>query len=647
MLGVLITLLFAVGAACLGHLLLRKLTPGCDPALRVGLSGLVGLGAIGSLTLFIGLMPGGLGIAGMSLVVVVALTSLAWVVRIGAYRISAKRPEGFPLLMLLAILLALIFALVGVLSPSDAIDWDALAYHLAVPKLWLAAGHITPISFIHHSNFPGAVDYLYIWGLLWGGESGAKAFTLAFHCFGIFAVFGFARQVYGEMSAWWATLAWATMPVVLWLSGTAYIDVQNGLYAGLGILFASLWLRDRRGEFAWLSGVMLGLAAGSKYTGLQTIFAVACVVLIALILSRSAGSWRSLLLMGGLAVCIASPWYVKNALWTGNPVYPFFYGVLGGDHWSPWQARVYTEEQQSFGVGAVHPPGRISPLRIGHAILGLAYQPGRYINPSPTTGGGFPIGAVGFVVVASLLIWLFSGRAGPLEGATLATVLLSLAMWFVLSEQSRYIIALGVPLSVLAGGAVARLRAGPVLAGAIAVQTVATFYVFKTQRFDAQIQVATGKVSRADYLAATVPFYEPAEFLNQEAKGGRVALYDEVFGFVLDVPYLWANPGHSNELGYASMKTGADLISALRGEGVTDVYVNLSIYPPSDPDYQRWLQAAGIGTAANPYSDEEWRRHEGDLNWKAKALLAEEIREGRLELVKAFGRRLIYRIAPA
>lgn len=646
MLGVLITLVFAVGAACLGHLLLRKFTPACDPALRVGLSGLVGLGAIGTLTLFIGLAPGALGTGGTWIVLLVALAAFALVVRSGDYRIPARRPEGIRLITLLAILLAVIFALVGVLSPSDAIDWDALAYHLAVPKLWLAAGHIAPISFIHHSNFPGAVDYLYIWGLQWGGESGAKAFTLAFHCYGIFAVFGFARQVYGELAAWWGALAWTTMPVVLWLSGTAYIDVQNGLYAGLGILFAALWLRERRGEFAWLSGIMLGLAAGSKYTGLQTIFAVVAVLVVALALGRSAGRWRGVVLMGGLAALIASPWYAKNALWTGNPVYPFFYSVLGGDHWSPWQARVYTEEQQSFGVGAVHPPGRLSPLRIGHAILGLAYQPGRYINPSPTSGGGFPIGAVGFVVVASLLVWLFSGRAGPFEGAAVATVLLSLAMWFALSQQSRYIIALGVPLSVLAGGAVARLRAGPIMAGAIAVQALATFFVFKTQRFDAQIQVATGKISRADYLQATVPFYAPAEYLNEEAKGGRVALYDEVFGFLLDVPYLWANPGHSNELGYESMKTGSDLVAALRREGVTDVYVNLAIYPPTDPDYQRWLQAAGIGTVAVPYSAEDWRMHAGDRNWKAKALLAEAIAGGRLEMVKAFGRRLIYRIAP-
>src|SRR6202011_1887734 len=115
--------------------------------------------------------------------------------------------------------LAILFATVSVLAPSDTMEWDTLAYHLAVPKLWLQAGQIQPISYIHHSNFPFAVDNLYIWGLAWGGEEGAKAFTLAFHTYGIFAVFGFARQVYGELAGWWAALTWATIPAVLWLSG--------------------------------------------------------------------------------------------------------------------------------------------------------------------------------------------------------------------------------------------------------------------------------------------------------------------------------------------------------------------------------------------------------------------------------------------
>src|SRR3954470_21680242 len=60
MLGVLITFAFCLGAVGLGHGYLRKLLVDEDPALRFGLSGLIGLAGIGLMTLAIGLLPGGL-----------------------------------------------------------------------------------------------------------------------------------------------------------------------------------------------------------------------------------------------------------------------------------------------------------------------------------------------------------------------------------------------------------------------------------------------------------------------------------------------------------------------------------------------------------------------------------------------------------
>lgn len=649
MLGVLITLLFSAGAACFGHLLIRRVTRSLDPALRLGLVGLIGLGALGTLSLFIGLAPGGLRTGGTLIVVLIATASAALAVRSKSYRVPMALPKGPQLLLLLPIALACLMALIGVLAPADTVEWDSLAYHLAVPKLWLKAGQIYPISFIHHSNFPFAVDNLYIWGLSWGGESGAKAFTLAFHLFGICAVFGLARQVYGQLAAWWSSLAWTTIPVVLWLSGTAYIDVQNGLYAGLGIALAALWIRERSPNLPWLAGILLGLAAGSKYTGLQTIFAVGAVAVVAMVLSRKQDSGlpvKGLAIAAGLALVISAPWYIKNTIWAGNPVYPFFYGKLGGKNWSEWQASIYQVEQQSFGVGREGSDGHLKPQEIAHAILGLGYQPGRYVNPGQTIGGGFPIGAVGFVVVGTLIVWLISGRTTAFESAVLGTILLSLAMWFVLSQQSRYIIALGVPLSVLAGGGVLRLRAGPILAGAIVLQALVSFYVQKTLRLDTQLPVAFGRVSKEEYRQTTTAFSQPAAYLNETVKDGKVALYDEVFGFLLEVDYFWANPGHTSELGYESMENGGDLVSMLNQHRFTHVYINL--LPPGtdkqNPDIQAWLNSTGLFGPATPMPAGRRGELMKDLNWRYKILLAEAMAQGRLIPIQSFGPRVILQV---
>ncbi|MEA2554229.1 MAG: hypothetical protein QOJ65_2405, partial [Fimbriimonadaceae bacterium] len=384
--GACLTFIVSIGAA--GWVLWA--TPGLkklDRALHFGLAGLIGLGALGILTFFIGLIPGALIALRYPVELIVGLGGIIAVTRPKA-RPKVDVPHGREWVPALIVGFAALLALMSVLAPPDTIEWDSLAYHLAVPKLWLQQGHISYIPFIHHSNFPFVFDNLYLWGLQWGGEAGAKAFVYAAAVYGGIAIFGLTRHVYSREAAWWATVAYATIPVILWLSGTAYIDVPNGLCAGLGIAMAALWVRDQDKSYLWLAAILLGLAAASKYTALQTIGAVGLVLLIIGIRRKQpARYFKSAVFVGVLAMAIASPWYIKNVLWTGNPVYPFFYGLLGGKNWSAERSKVYTHEQLTFGVGSDAETGKHDVSQFGHAVLGLGYQPGRYINPLQTSGG--------------------------------------------------------------------------------------------------------------------------------------------------------------------------------------------------------------------------------------------------------------------
>ncbi|HEY0867968.1 MAG TPA: glycosyltransferase family 39 protein [Fimbriimonas sp.] len=641
MFGVLATLLFSAGATGFGVALLRRWLEPLDPATRLGAAGMAGLGTLGLLTLPIGLIPGGLrwGVAVVLLPVLYGFYVLFRLYRDDRPRLTV--PKGPAALFPLAISVALFLSLVGVLAPSDTLDWDSLAYHLAVPKMWLQAGQIHFVSYIHHSNFPFTIDNLYIWGLWWGGQHGAKAFSLVFVVLGLLSLFGIARQRYGPLAGWWAALVFATIPAVVWLAGTAYIDVSNGLFAGLGILFAArLVEQPKENRFAWLSAVCLGFAAGSKYTGLQTVVAVGLVVLLyALFAKTDRPKIVQPFLIGLVALAIALPWYVKNVVNTGNPVYPFFYGVLGGRNWDEFSARIYTEEQKTFGVGIQQGS---DPLQIGHAVLGLAYQPGRYINPNPTQGTGFPFGALGIVILAAGFYWCFSGRIRRFEGASLAVVGFSLLMWFVLSQQSRYIVALAVPLSVLAGGAIVKLKLGQALGGAAVLQAAFSLWLVNTLVTSAQMRPAFGAESREEYLAQRVGFFEPSKVVNIAAQNGKVALYDEVFGFFLDVPYFWANPGHTTELGYDRMENGNDLVAALERLGITHVYLNLGIYSREDPVVQRWLSAMGLTGPAVPYEGREREEMSADLRNKWKVLLADAIAGGKLHRVETFRKSFLF-----
>ena len=647
MIGLLATFAFSIGATGVGLLLTGKLLEQRDPALRLGISALVGLGAFGVLTFFLGLLPGGFN-WGVYFVCIMSLAGMTgWTkARLG----SVNLPTGSLLIAPIAMALAVVLSLFGVLAPSNTLDWDTLAYHLAVPKIWLEAGQMEFISFIHHSNFPFAIDNLYIWGLTWGGEAGAKAFSLVFFLAALIAIFGFAREEYGELSGWLASTAFAAIPLAIWLSGTAYIDVANGAFSGLAIAFAARWAKSGVRADALLAGIMVGLAAASKYTGLQTAIVVAVLMSAFALRNSSARPWTAIGAAAALAIAICAPWYARNIANTGNPVYPYFYSVFGGKNWSDYNAKIYSNEQQTFGAGRDmatesqpnYTTNRLDPMRIGASVLGIAYQPGRYINPNPTQGGGFPMGAIGFVALLAGVAWAAIGRATKFEHFVLLATLLSLGMWFFLSQQARYILGLAVPLSILAGGTL-KTPAGRLIAVATCVQMVAALFVISKTVVSSQIQTVLGRMSPEMYRSGSISFHEPAKWLNENAKNGKVALYDEVFGYELDIPYMWANPGHTTELGYEQMTTGDDLIAALKRMGVTHIYLNLSL---SNPEFaQRWYGAAGLGDMPKPFEPQEREGMLGDLQVRWKPLLAEAVAQRKATLEQDFGPRLIFKIA--
>lgn len=638
--GVILTLLVALGACGLGRVAFGRLTNRLDPAAKLGIEGLLGLGLLGWITLPIGLSPSGLrwGVA------VIGALALFGFVQFLRERPRGKVPKGPGAIGLLVLVLVGLIALVSVLVPSDMADWDSLAYHLAVPKIWLAAGQIQFVSYIHHSNFPFLVDNLYVWGELWGGQSGAKTFMIAYAIYGTFAIFGLARARYGQASGWWSAVAFATVPVVVWEAGTAYVDVAHALFGGLGIWLAAGLIDDSESDPAsWvLPALLLGGAVGSKYTALQTV-PILGTVLLAYCLLKRAGRPMDVVKMGLVALAIGSPWYIKNVVLTRNPVYPFFYSKSGGVNWDAFQERIYKDQQQTFGAGRPMAPnyteGPLEPTRLGSSILGTAYMPGRYVDPAPTQGQGFPFVSLGAIPIAALLAWLLSGKAGRREGLCLAVALVSFLAWFALSQQARYSLVWCVPLLLMAGGAVARLRAGPVMAGAVAVQALGTLFVATRygDTFAAKLRVVLGQESPEAYQTRMLGFYEPAQYLNKLSGVKRVGLFDEVFGYLLDVPYFWAGPGHTTELGYDRLKSGEELADSLKAKGISHAYVSLALgttFGGNREERDKFLAATGLNGTTVPYADRETRM--ADPRSGVKVMLAEAIAAGRLRPVQSF-----------
>jgi hypothetical protein len=141
------------------------------------------------------------------------------------------------------------------------------------------------------------------------------------------------------------------MPMVFVLGAWAYNDLALA-YCQIAALGAFLrWLDDRTSRWLLLSGAYCGLAIGLKYTGFVCALAIALCACWAL--WRARARWRVWLgAVGGFgatAAGLAAPWALRNLGFTGNPVYPFAYGLFGGREWDAWRAAWYA--RAGTGVG--------------------------------------------------------------------------------------------------------------------------------------------------------------------------------------------------------------------------------------------------------------------------------------------------------
>ncbi len=637
MLGVLAVLAYSLAAALAVQKAASKWLVGLDPAERLGISGLIGLGATGLLLFFFGMFPGGLGLAAFVLPAA-ALAGAAWGFKDQDWKINRQGPWGL-LCLGLTLLLAL-QALIGVLAPSTSLDWDSLAYHLAVPKMWIEAGRITQIQAMHHSNFPFGADNLFILGLQWGGESGAKAFMLAASLLGGLGAFGLLRRWSSPEAGWTGLIGVWGIPVLAWESGTAYIDGIHGLYALFAVAYVCqlLWPNEAEEPVSLIVPVLfLGFCLGCKFTGLQVMAALVGTVLIGSLIKKNLAQGTKLaaaLVFGGLL--LASPWLIRTTVLMGNPVYPFFYSILGGKEWNTWRADIYAEEQATFGVGK-------SPQNIGYAVLGLAYQPGRYVNPNQTAGGGFPSGAVGFASIVALAFLAATGKASPREKAMLGFAALGLITWFILSQQSRYLAVFTLPGIIAAASLAGRIKEGTFIKAAYTLQAVATLtllYLFATS---AQLPVVMGRVELEEWRGSMVAFAKAVPTLHQMVpnEGTRIALYDEVFGFLLDRNYIWANPGHSTLIQHEASQSGSDYVTSLKSLGITHIYLSPLFLPPDAK--QRFYEAMGL-IEGEPYTPDERQQMESDPNLKWRWLLADAVRNGQITFMGQAGPGIVFHV---
>ena len=482
---------------------------------QIAAAGAVGLPVLSLLLLAVG----SLALTGWSvaatLVIAGALAgrdALAWARQLAGW-LRAPLPSGqwARFLAVLTLGLAGLALILALLPPGK---WDALAYHLSGPQQYVERGRFYAAPHNHFLGFPQIVETLFAGQLALAGRlNGAAVLHWGMGALLLLAVGGRAARLGGAITGWLAAAILLSAQTVWIEMSIPYVDLLPMLLAVVGLGVAERWdeVRGapssptplpqeerglRRASFSlpplwgkgrgWgvrrslsslpglrhaiLLGTLAGFSIGVKYSALWLVIAFGVLLLWR---GRSSG-WRTALVYAaiyGLAALLAfAPWLLRNALFYGNPVYPFVFesaemdairqdwysqprsGLIYGE--SAWQIPLLPLMATVLGVEGAGIYGTdIGPLFL--LLIPLLVLARRRLAPSERA-------------------WL--GLAGVVTGVILAAWLISVTFGSYISLQTRLVLYLFGPLAIMAALALRgleRLPSRPVHLGFIIQALVA------------------------------------------------------------------------------------------------------------------------------------------------------------------------------
>jgi hypothetical protein len=529
--ALLVTFLVPLLAFAPGLALTRRATEGLLPSERIAIAAAFGLGLLGVVLFTVGLASFNRASLGAVVLVMAVVWFLPGVRRELAQTLRAIERPRWPWATALGISLGFLL-LSGLAEPVGTMGHDGISYHLQGPRIWLREGRIVPMPDFSLTAFPVSVEAIFGTLMAFSNHRAPCAIGAIYVALLLVQTHGLARWV-GASSGWSLAAACTvvTMPVVVVQSTTAFVDVPYAVYA-LSAVRVALLCTSPAGIM--VGGAFIGFAMGTKYTGLPLAFATVGVALVAAFRRNDQTALRWLAGSVCVGSLLALPFYLRNYLVLGSPIYPPPVALY--DHldvrYFPRAAAVAMEAyvyERGYGFG--------------HGPLDLLLVPWRFSMFPGTFHGAGGIGIVP-LGLGPIGWWVARKRAGMGE-LTVWSLCVGL-VWFLTQQEARFVQVLFVIGAVLgalgANWLSSRSRLGLVLS--VLVTGVSIVYGAST------VVKATGPASlgpaalsalspsRAEMRRSEIPFRRAFEALNAAKDVGRVLIVDpKAPPYYLDHPH--------------------------------------------------------------------------------------------------------------
>jgi hypothetical protein len=395
-------------------------------------------------------------------------------------------PEKWPALPWLALFAAPGLATLAVAS-ANAPGWlwesefgayDALSYHLQLPKEWAANG-LQPAAHNVYSYLPGYVEagYLHVGQMMVGGGATGRGGVVhrmlggdgvwVYSCQFLHALIGILAAILCGRCAWavarsvgandaQSTIAGFVAAITVLSTGWTIVCgslAYNEMGVVLLIAGAMLLCVDRAtgpsppvGRWVRCAGIglLVGLASSCKPTALLLVGPAVGILMLGVQRSPSSRAWAracaGAVIAGSIGGIIAIvPWLVRNALAAGNPVFPFAAELLGTGHWTAEQA-VRHARMHAFDGSLLD--------RVSMLFTSRGWLHGQW-------------GATPWLALAAAVVGVCEARTRKVTLLLVGGVACGLLAWLFFTHlQSRFLVPLIAPMAMLLGIGIAVAFAG-------------------------------------------------------------------------------------------------------------------------------------------------------------------------------------------
>lgn len=492
-------------------------------------------------------------------------------------------------ILILIIFLIMLVGLINALTPPY--QSDGIRYHLTGPQEYIKAGKISYIPLNANSNFPFLIEMLFLDGMIIGGDICPTVIHFLILILLMWGIFNFWKyhiepklnnKKRNSILDSLLIFNLITTPGAVIVASWPFIDIGMTFFLFLAIYLFIVWVEKRDAKSLVLCAVFSGVALGTKYTLLAFVFMMCVIAFIISFIdekrnlkNRLSIALKNSIILGLLSIALASPWFIKNYAFTGNPTYPMLYKIFDGKEWSQQNEDFYMSKVKEKGFGT-------SIKSFAELPYNTAFQWQKF--------GSFNIGILFcFMSILFLIHFLYALITYKKNRTVILLYLLSLfyiLIWFFTYQDNRLLIPILPILIILLNVIFFELRKNAyelyklILTFVIIIGIYNSLWIARYMLIDLNpIPYVSGFESKDDFLSKRLSHYDIFRYLNQKVKDEEKVLFiGEHRGYYCDVNYLasdWFDTPYILHL-IRQFDTNEKLFGYLKGNKINYVFYNKS-----------------------------------------------------------------------